>query len=75
MIRIVLAILLRLHHKPRGSRLGVIYVFGTGAGAMNNMDLDEDQKDYQHYVGWFDKRFDTSGYDNETSWNQNGIDW
>ena len=51
MIRIVLAILLRLHHKPRGSRLGVIYVFGTGAGAMNNMDLDEDQKDYQHYVG------------------------
>jgi hypothetical protein len=30
--------------KPRGSRLGVIYVFGTGAGAMNNMDLvDEAQ--------------------------------
>ena len=25
-------------HKPRGSGLGVIYVFGTGAGAMNDMD-------------------------------------
>ena len=31
-------------HKPRGSGIGVIYVFGTGAGAMNDMDLvDEAQ--------------------------------
>lgn len=31
-------------YKPRGSRLGVIYVFGTGAGAMNDMDsVDEAQ--------------------------------
>ena len=36
--------LLKRLFKPRGSGLGAIYVFGTGAGAMNDMDsVDEAQ--------------------------------